>query len=74
MRALYAIKETITESKDLVSSLRPVIIIIVMVIIQALVGKLLWNKALVPLISVIKPMKNWYDIIGISVLFNMINL
>ena len=74
MRALYSIKETVTESKDLVSSLKPILIIIIMVAIQALIGKMLWNKALVPLVSIAKPMKHWYDIIGISLLFNMLNL
>ena len=72
MRALYSIKEAVTESENLVSSIRPVLIIVVIVVIQALIGKMLWNKALVPLVSVVKPMKNWYDIIGISLLLNLI--
>ena len=74
MRALYSIKKTVDDSKSLVDAMKPILMIIAVVVIQALIGKMLWNKALVPAISVAKPLKHWYDVIALSLLFNMVNL
>ena len=73
-RALYSIKEAVTDSRDMVSAAKPILMILAIVIIQALIGKFLWNKALVPAVSIVKPLKHWYDVIAISLLFNMINM
>ena len=74
MRALYSIKETVDKSRSMVDAIKPILMIIAIVIIQALIGKMLWNKALVPAVSIAKPLKHWYDVIALSLLFNMINL
>ena len=73
-RALYSIKEAVNDSRDMVSAAKPILMILAIVLIQALIGKFLWNKALVPVVSIVKPLKHWYDVIAISLLFNMINM
>ena len=72
MRALYSIKKAVDDSESMIASFKPVFIIIAIAVIQALVGKMLWNKALVPAISVVKPLKHWYDVIAISLLVSLI--
>ena len=67
-------KEAVAKSKNFAQSIRPILTILAIVILQALIGKMLWNKALVPAISVVKPLKHWYDVIAISLLFNMMNM
>ena len=72
--ATYEIKQAVTKSKSMVDAIKPILMILAVVIIQSLIGKMLWNKALVPAVSIVKPLKHWYDIVALSLLFNMINL
>ena len=74
LKATYSMKEAVDRSKNLVQAIRPVLTILFIVILQALIGKMLWNKALVPAVSVVKPLKHWYDVIALSLLFNMMNM
>ena len=67
-------KQAVDNSRNLVDAIRPILIVLAIVVLQALIGKMLWNKALVPAVSVVKPLKNWYDVIALSLLFNMINM
>lgn len=72
--AAYSMKDAVTKSKNMVQAIRPILMILAIVILQALIGKVLWNKALVPAVSVAKPLKHWYDVIALSLLFNMMNM
>ena len=72
--ATYEIKQAVTKSKSMVDAIKPILMILAVVVIQSLIGKMLWNKALVPAVSIAKPLKHWYDVVALSLLFNMINL
>ena len=74
MKATYEIKKAVSKSNTMVDAIKPILMILAVVIIQSLIGKMLWNKALVPAVSIVKPLKHWYDIVALSLLFNMINL
>ena len=74
MKAAYSMKEAVAKSQNMFQAIRPILVILAIVVLQALIGKMLWNKALVPAVSVVKPLKNWYDVIALSLLFNMMNM
>jgi Na+/H+ antiporter NhaC len=74
LKATYSMKEAVDKSANMLQAIRPVLIILAIVFLQALIGKMLWNKVLAPAVTVIKPLKNWYDVIALSLLFNMMNM
>jgi hypothetical protein len=44
---------------------------VITLLIVSLIGKYLWNYSLVPLVSVVKPAKNVYQILGLYILASL---
>jgi hypothetical protein len=54
------------------SALGSVIASILVIVLLLLFGQYLWNNALVPLVSVVKPAKSIFEILGIAILFSLL--
>jgi len=54
------------------SALGSIIASILVIVLLLLFGQYLWNNALVPLVSVVKPAKSIFEILGIAILFSLL--
>lgn len=54
------------------SALGSIIASLLVFVLLLLFGQYLWNHALVPLVSVVKPAKSIFEILGIAILFSLL--
>ena len=73
MNILSSINKNVSKDKPLLKNVTVILFIIAFVVINAIIGKYLWNKFLVPAVSVVKPLKGYVDFLGLLVLFTFLH-
>jgi len=70
--ACFATTQTETFGTMAVASWVPLLSAVVTLLLLCLVGQYLWNHALCPLVTVIRPAKSMFQILGVALLFGML--
>jgi len=58
-----------SNTKDGLETLAVIIALILLIVLMAVLGKYLWNCVLCPLVSGVKKVQHWSQILGLHVLF-----
>jgi hypothetical protein len=70
--ACFASTRTETFDNQGIASWAPFAAAFVTVFILLFVGQYLWNNALCPLVSVVRPAKSVFQVLGVALLFGML--
>ena len=70
--ACFAGAQTETFGNQGVASWVPLVSALVTLLILCVVGQYLWNHALCPLVSVVRPAKSIFQVLGVALLFGML--
>jgi hypothetical protein len=70
--ACFRSSQTETFGNQGVSTFIPLVSALVTLLILCLIGQYLWNNALCPLVSVVRPAKSIFQVLGVALLFGML--
>jgi hypothetical protein len=70
--ACFRSAQTETFGNQGVSTFIPLMAALVTLLILLFVGQYLWNNALCPLVSVVRPAKSIFQVLGVALLFGML--
>jgi len=70
--ACFASAQTETFGNPTVASWVPLVSAVATLLLLCLVGQYLWNNALVPLVSIVRPAKSIFQILGVAILLSML--
>jgi hypothetical protein len=70
--ACFASARTETFANQGIAAFIPLVSSLVTLLILCLVGQYLWNHALCPLVSVVKPATSIFQVLGVAILFGML--
>jgi len=70
--ACFRSSQTETFGNQGVSTFIPLVSALITLLILCLIGQYLWNNALCPLVSVVRPAKSIFQVLGVALLFGML--
>jgi len=70
--ACFASSRTETFGNQGIATWVPLVSSVITLLILCFVGQYLWNNALCPLVSVVRPAKSIFQVLGVALLFGML--